>query len=60
MHNRGKHRRSPVSTDQTRDEEGDDFDATISASNQWGVGSAVLQFTFDYAPITGLAIADVS
>lgn len=39
---------------------GGNFDATISASNQWGVGSAVLHFTFDYAPITGLAIADVS
>jgi len=39
---------------------GGTFNATISASNQWGVGSATLQITLGYATITGLAIADVS
>lgn len=32
------------------------FDATISASNFWGVGTATLRFTFSNAPITDLAI----
>ena len=37
-----------------------EFDATISASNQWGVGSAPLHLSFDNVPITGLSIANVS
>jgi hypothetical protein len=39
---------------------GGTFNATISASNEWGVGSAPLQFTFSYAQLAGLSIADVS
>lgn len=36
------------------------FDATISASNVWGRGTANLQFTFSNAPLTALAIANVT
>jgi alpha-tubulin suppressor-like RCC1 family protein len=36
------------------------FNATIFASNVWGVGEAGLQLTFSNAPITGLSIADVT
>lgn len=39
---------------------GGTFAVTISASNQWGVGSAILIITMDYGTITGLSIADVS
>jgi hypothetical protein len=38
---------------------GGDFYSTIFATNQWGFGSAVLHFTFDYAPINGLSISDL-
>jgi len=36
------------------------FDATISASNQWGSGSTNLLLTFTNGTITGLAIANVT
>ena len=36
------------------------FDATISASNVWGIGTANLHFTFSNAPLTDLAIANVT
>jgi alpha-tubulin suppressor-like RCC1 family protein len=37
-----------------------DFFSTISASNQWGVGSATLYFSFTNAPISGLSIANIT
>lgn len=37
---------------------GGDFYSTIFATNLWGVGSAVLHFTFDYAPVNGLSLSD--
>jgi hypothetical protein len=37
-----------------------EFDATIAASNVWGIGSATLHFTFSNAPVTGLSIANVT
>jgi hypothetical protein len=36
------------------------FDATISASNFWGMGATNLHFTFSNAPLTDLAIANVT
>ena len=36
------------------------FDATISASNFWGIGTASLHFTFSNAPLSDLAIANVT
>jgi von Willebrand factor type A domain/Regulator of chromosome condensation (RCC1) repeat/Immunoglobulin domain/Putative Ig domain/Immunoglobulin I-set domain len=38
---------------------GGDSYSTIFATNLWGVGSAVLHFTFDYGPITGLSLSDL-
>jgi hypothetical protein len=38
---------------------GGDFYSTIFATNQFGFGSAVLHFTFDYAPIGGLSLSDL-
>ncbi len=38
---------------------GGDFYSTIFATNLWGVGSAVLHFIFDYAPVNGLSISDL-
>ena len=38
---------------------GGDFYSTIFATNLFGVGSAVLHFVFDYAPINGLSISDL-
>jgi hypothetical protein len=38
---------------------GGDFYSTIFATNLWGVGSAMLHFIFDYAPINGLSISDL-
>lgn len=38
---------------------GGDFYSTIFATNLWGVGSAVLHFTFDYGPVNGLSISDL-
>ncbi len=35
------------------------FSSTISASNEWGVGSATLRFSFSNAPISNLSITDV-
>ncbi len=35
------------------------FDATIAASNIWGVGTATLHLTISNAPISGLSIANV-
>jgi len=37
-----------------------DFDATVTASNQWGVGTGPLHFTFANRTIPGLAIANVT
>jgi hypothetical protein len=36
------------------------FNVTLSASNQWGVGTAVLALTLEYAQLGGLSITDVS
>ena len=36
------------------------FDATMSASNFWGVGATNLHFTISNAPLTDLAIANVT
>lgn len=38
---------------------GGDFYSTIFATNQFGYGSAVLHFTFDYAPVSGISISDL-
>jgi von Willebrand factor type A domain/Regulator of chromosome condensation (RCC1) repeat/Putative Ig domain len=37
-----------------------EFDATISASNVWGLGTATLHFAITNAPIAGLAIESVT
>ena len=37
-----------------------EFDATISASNEWGAGSTNLHLSFTNGTITGLAIANVT
>jgi hypothetical protein len=37
-----------------------EFDATISASNEWGTGSTNLHLSFTNGTVTGLAIADVT
>lgn len=39
---------------------GGEFDAQISASNDWGVATATLHFSFSNAPIAGLAIENVT
>jgi hypothetical protein len=38
---------------------GGDFYSTIFATNLWGVGSALLHFTFTYGAINGLSISDL-
>ena len=39
---------------------GGDFYSTIFATNRWGFGSAILHFTFDYGPVNGLSISDLT
>ncbi|MEY2427687.1 MAG: large repetitive protein [Verrucomicrobiota bacterium] len=39
---------------------GGDFYSTITASNQWGIGSATLHFSFGYENIAGLSITNVT
>jgi len=38
---------------------GGDFYSTIFATNLWGVGSAILHFSFDYGLVNGLSISDL-